>query len=266
MRVDDRAFAVDVLAIVVISGSLLMWSDNLTRMTTIVAICLVARMAIWIALPIESRGLPRKVEVALFVACILIGAFNDWSSVTRHRIYDYTVPTDLPGISHIPVWMLLYWGLILRFILTLSSWHRLALPRPRDTVLGRPKPWLRVAILVAVVVATRQCIYRAYLDPVLSWLPFLLAHAVVLLVLGLDRARIRFIVAVTLIGPAVEVLYIQIGGLHAYHLGWFGGVPLWIALWWGLAAVIWGEVATRVLALLRPRVEVPAPVSPLATR
>ena len=44
-------------------------------------------------------------------------------------------------------------------------------------------------------------------------------------------------------GPAVEIAYIQLGGLHRYQLGWLGGVPMWIALWWVLAILIWDDLS-----------------------
>lgn len=54
-------------------------------------------------------------------------------------------------------------------------------------------------------------------------------------------------VLVLALGAIVEVAYIQGGGLHRYHLGWIGGVPLWIALWWPLAVLVWGDLARRLL-------------------
>lgn len=44
------------------------------------------------------------------------------------------------------------------------------------------------------------------------------------------------------VGPIVEIACIRVGGLHRYHLGWLGGVPLSIALWWGLAVLICHEL------------------------
>lgn len=35
--------------------------------------------------------------------------------------------------------------------------------------------------------------------------------------------------------------------LHENALGWLAGVPLWIALWWGVGALAWEEVAGRLL-------------------
>lgn len=43
-------------------------------------------------------------------------------------------------------------------------------------------------------------------------------------------------------GTAVEIAYIQLGGLHRYALGWLGGVPLWIALWWPLGGLLLDEL------------------------
>jgi len=152
--------------------------------------------------------------------------------------------------------MLLYWGLILRFIATLFRWQRLRLGAPPDTLhLGRRSvtsaAW-RVGVLVAIVVATRQTIYRSFLDPLWSWLPFALALVVALALLRPDRRRLAVLGVFVVLGPLVEVAYIKLGGLHHYALGWFGGVPLWIVLWWGLSALIWEDLSARVLSLLEP--------------
>lgn len=39
--------------------------------------------------------------------------------------------------------------------------------------------------------------------------------------------------------------------LDASHLGWFGGVSLWIVLWWLLAVLVWKDLAYRLEARLR---------------
>jgi hypothetical protein len=248
MDVDDRAFALDAAAIVVVSVAICAAAHHLAFMSAFVPAVVIARFALF-------RG-PRGRELAFFALCTVLGAFNDWSSVTRHHIYAYTVPVYFPSVSLLPLWMLLYWGLILRFIATLFRWQRLRLGAPPDTLhLGRRSvtsaAW-RVGVLVAIVVATRQTIYRSFLDPLWSWLPFALALVVALALLRPDRRRLAVLGVFVVLGPLVEVAYIKLGGLHHYALGWFGGVPLWIVLWWGLSALIWEDLSARVLSLLEP--------------
>jgi hypothetical protein len=243
--VGDRPFFVDAVAVGLISVFICLFSQRLVLMSVLVPAVIVARLALWLALPRAERDLSGRAELAFFALATLFGAFNDWNSVTRHRIYDYTVPTDLPGVSHIPIWMLLYWGLILRFVLTVFHFRRVGIePRTRRTSA------VRLGLLVALVVATRQSIYRLFDDPLWSWAPFALALVVAVAALRPERARLRLLAVVLLVGPLVEVLYIQVGQLHAYRLGWLGGVPLWIALWWGLAALIWDELGTRLMDVL----------------
>ncbi|MBK9033779.1 MAG: hypothetical protein IPL61_21350 [Myxococcales bacterium] len=215
-------------------------------MTALVPAVIAARFALLAAVPRGRRALGLPAEAVFFALCTVVGAVNDWNSVTRHRVYDYRVPVDLPSVSTIPLWMLLYWGLVLRFLATLFRWRRLALPPP-----AAAHPGARIAVLLALVVITRQAVYRTFADPVWSWLPFALAIAVAVIALRPGRARLLVLAGFVVVGPLVEVLYIQLGHLHAYHLGWLGGVPVWIALWWGLAALVWDDLSRRLQTRLR---------------
>lgn len=176
--------------------------------------------------------------VAFLGVCAVLGASNDWNSVTNHRIYDYTVALEAPALSLVPLWMLAFWGLVLRTTADLYSWDRLALGTPTLGPVG-------VGVLIALVLATRQAIYVWFLDPVWSWAPFAAALAVAAM-LGLGARRWLVALAVGVIGTAVEAVFIRSGGLHAYHLGVFGGVPVWISLWWVLGGLAWSEVAPRL--------------------
>lgn len=255
MDTDNRAFALDAAAISIVSVAICTAAHHLAFMSALVVAVVAVRFAMF-------RG-PRLGELAFFTVCTALGAFNDWSSVTRHHVYAYTVPVYFPSVSALPLWMLLYWGLILRFLATLFRWQRLRLGAPPDTLhLGRrvvaSAPW-RVGVLVAIVVVTRQTIYRGYDDPLWSWLPFALALGIALFLLRPDRRRLAVLGAFVVLGPLVEVAYIKLGGLHHYALGWFGGVPLWIVLWWGLAGLVWEDLSARVLSLLEPHTAVAVP-------
>ena len=246
----------DVAVIVAASVAIAGWSTSLPLMTALVPCLVLARMIAWArvrhARPRELAG-----ELLFLLLCTALGGFNDWSSVVRHRIYDYTVPHYVTW-SSIPVWMLVFWGLILRLLATLARWHRLHPPMlPSNRVqLGHRRlqsAWLRIAALLLLVFATRQTIYRFYLDPWLSWLPFAGAAVLYALLFGWNRHD-RLLALIMLVGgPLIEVLYIQVGGLHRYHLGWLGGVPLWIALWWVVAVLVWKDLSGRILAVLTPQ-------------
>ncbi|MBZ0238881.1 MAG: hypothetical protein K8M05_41605 [Deltaproteobacteria bacterium] len=247
-RTGDLAFAVDAAAVALVALAICVAGDRLAVMTVIVPAVVVARFVAWGALPRAERDLALPAELALFAIATLVGSVNDWNTVSRHRVYDYNVPSDLGSLSSIPTWMFLYWGLILRFVLTVFHFRRAGVTRAPDQVwLGRAvvSAPARIAVLVALAVATRQTIYRWFDDPVASWLPFAAALGVAALVLRPDRARVRLVAVVMVVGPAVEALLIGVGHLHAYRLGWFAGVPLWIVLWWGLAALIWSELVDR---------------------
>lgn len=243
----DGALAVDLATIVAVSVAICSSAHDLARMRWLVPTLLLARTVAWLSLPASARDGSRAGELVLLLVATAFGAFNDWSSVVRHRIYDYTVPTDLGGFSSIPSWMLLYWGMILRFVLTLSHARRLGLPPLSSDLRGRGGVGGRALVLLGMVVLTRQGIYRLYDRPLLSFLPFAAALGVYLAVFVPDARRRRLLAAVIVLGPAVEVLYIRVGHLHAYHQGLLFGVPVWIALWWGLAVLVWEELGTRLM-------------------
>ena len=255
--VSDRGFAIDAAAIGVISVAIAVSADRLAFMTALVPSVIAARFALWLALPRAERGSVRA-ELIFFAGCTALGAFNDWSSVVRHGIYDYGVPVYFPDATTIPVWMLLYWGLVLRFLATLFRWQRFdPSPAPRTgawLLRTIERPLLRVAALLVLVVVTRQLIYRLYDHPVMSWLPFAVALVVYAVVFRPDRREQSFAALFAIGGPLVEIAYIQLGGLHHYHLGWLGGVPVWIALWWVLSALIWRDLSLRAQTYLSRRV------------
>jgi len=201
--------------------------------------------------PAADRQLGAAAELGFFAACVLIGGLNDWNTVVRHRVYDYAVPSEL-GPPALPLWMFVYWGLVLRMIATLATWRRLTgdAPLPCDRVAGRRAAGVRLAVMAVVVVVTRQLVYRLYDHPWASWLPFAIALIATAALLGMDRGDRRLVIAALVVGPAAEAALIHGPGLHRYHLGWVGGVPLWIVLWWALAVVVWRDVAARGLAVM----------------
>lgn len=241
----DRAFLLELA--VVAAGSLLIaaGSRHLVVMTVAVPALIAARFLLWRRL---AAGPDDRLagEAAFFVTLVAVGGLNDWNSVVGHRIYDYRVPVFRPDLTTIPFWMILYWGQILRLLTALVEWRRLgSLP-------ARPRALWRSAGLLALVLLTRQAIYRWYLDPILSWLPFAAALAVYPILAGRSRRDLALAAFVLVGGPAIEVLYIRVAGLHAYHLGWIGGVPLWIVLWWVLGTLAWADIGPRLSAALRP--------------
>ena len=256
MKADSHAkMLIDTAAVLVVSVAICLASHHLLFMTLFVPAALALRMVLIVRL-LRREGGGVAAELVFYLLCTLLGAVNDWNSVCNKGIYDYAVPHYFPSFSTIPIWMLLFWGMILRFAARLARWEGL---RPPDRVSDRlgwgsrgvDRAWLRVLAELVLVVGTRQTIYRWYLDPWWSWIPFALAIALFLLVFRTQRHD-RVLAGLFLVGgPLVEVLYIQLGDLHSYHLGWFGGVPLWIVLWWVLAFLVWKDLAFRIEHRLR---------------
>jgi hypothetical protein len=236
------------------SVAIALFAHRLPLMTALVPALFALRMALWWRAS-RPRSAPVAAELLLLAICTALGAFNDWNSVVRQRVYDYTVPVYFPELSTIPIWMLLFWGLVLRLMLTVASSGRLgATAAPRNLVrLGArlgANAALRVGLMLLLLLGTRQAIYRFSLDPFLSWLPFAGALALFPFLFGLDRHELRILGVTLVAGPLVEILYIQVAGLHRYRLGWLGGVPLWILLWWLLALLLWKDIGRRMQARL----------------
>ena len=250
----NRLFLIDAAVIVLASVAISLAASQLTFMTVFIPALILARL-LAIAAVAKTEGTDLKAELVLLLICTLLGAFNDWNSVCNKKIYDYTVPTDL-SFSTIPLWMLLYWGMILRFIARLARWAPLAPSERISNTVGRGS-WIidnaavKVSVELLLVLGTRQMIYRFYLDPLLSWIPFLGALAVYPLLFGITRHDLKLLGIFLIGGPAIEILYIQAGGLHQYHLAWLAGVPLWIALWWLVIVLIWKDLAYRIETGLR---------------
>lgn len=260
LRADDRAVVLDIGSLALVSVGICLYAQSWPVMTVWVLAVMGIRMLLWARLPREQRTFSVGAELGFLFLCALIGGFNDWNTVVHHRVYSYSVPADLPAISTIPTWMLLYWGLILRTIATLGHWTRLGLPAKQTGL----RSWgarrfggrgARVVVLLLLTLTTRQTIYRLYLDPIWSWAPFAIAIVLYVWFLAPSRGELLLALLFLTLGPLVEGLYISVAHLHDYALGWILGVPLWIQLWWALAALVWAEISSLILGRLgRPTV------------
>ncbi len=250
MRPDsNRLMAVDAACIVVVSAAICLASRQLVFMSVFVPLVILARF-FCLSLPAGNREVSIRAELVFFAVCTGLGAFNDWNSVCNKQIYDYTVPHFF-DFSTVPLWMLLFWGMILRFFARLARWERLGPDRELSNRVGFGgfqinHPAAKILAELLLVMTTRWFIYRFYMHSVFSWLPFLVAVLLFLLLFRPGRHDYRLLFIFLLVGPLVEFLYIQVGGLHFYHLGWVGGVPLWIILWWALIILIWKDLAFRI--------------------
>ena len=250
----NRLMALDGACIVVVSTAICFASRHLVFMSVFVPLVLAVRfVALWAVAGRE--GVNMKAEIFFFIVCTGLGAFNDWNSVCNKKIYEYSVPHFFE-FSSIPLWMLLFWGMILRFFARLARWERLGPDDAPSNLVGRggfeaDNAPLKILAEFCLIAATRWMIYRFYMDPVLSWLPFLAGLILFVLLFHPSRHDYKLLVLFLLLGPVVEVLYIQAGDLHFYHLGWIGGVPLWIVLWWALIILIWKDLAFRIERGLR---------------
>ncbi len=238
--------AVDAVAVAAVSVGVLVAADRPTVMWLLLAAVLLARFALFRATH-PDRAL--AAEVAFFALCTVVGAVNDLNTVVVHGVYRYTAAAELPTVSSIPLWMLVFWGLILRFVFALTRWRALGPPEvPARRVLGRAGRGRQSILLVCVVVATRLALYAWYAHPIASWLPFALGFALFALAGGADRHDAKLAALALVVGPIVEALFIRIGGLHEYALGWWFGVPVWIVLWWALATWIWKDLGAWAYA------------------
>jgi len=267
-RAGTTAFIVDLVTILVVSVAIAVAADRLWFMTVFVPVVLLLRLYAWTRLAEAERGHGLRTEVAFVVIATVVGGFNDWNSVVRTGIYDYTVPVHFPNFSTVPIWMLLFWGMILRFFTSLYLWPAMDPPDGDDNrVLGiAPRtvsPWLRVTALLGFVLITRLGIFRWYEEPVRSWLPFAAAIVVYPLLFPLRPGDLKLAGLAVIAGPLIEIVYIQLGGLHRYHEGVIGGVPIWIMLWWVLIVLIWRDLSLRTLTILQRMIEgrSPAPAN-----
>jgi hypothetical protein len=250
----DRLVMIDAAAIGIASAAICLFSRQLLFMTVFITAVFSGRCALVAALS-KTENTNLKAEILFLLICTALGAFNDWNSVDRQGIYRYTVPHYFQ-FSTIPLWMLLFWGLILRFIARLARWERLGPPEAANNRVGIGRfnvesPVARLFVLLTLILATRLSIFRFWDDPLWSWLPFLLALLVFLAVCAPSGHDFLLLLICLPGGPLIEIVYIQLGGLHEYDLGWIGGVPLWIALWWLLAVLVWKDLAYRLEAGLR---------------
>lgn len=247
--VSSKAIALDASAVGLISFLICIASDQLMLMTIAVPGIIVLRtLLIPVVLKDENPDLIK--EVLFLVICTVLGGFNDWNSVDGKSIYQYNVPHYFE-FSTIPIWMLIYWGMILRFIASLSWWEKLDPDKhvSNNLALGTvsyENKWGKIIGQLVLVLITRQFIYVYYNDPLLSWVPFNVALLLFALIFGFSKNDLKLMVLFLFGGPLIEILYIEIGGLHSYHLDWLGGVPLWLVLWWLLIVIIWKDLSARI--------------------
>ena len=240
--ITTRQLAVDVVPVALVSAGVVLFAESPAAMWVLLVLALAGRFVAW---RLAHPGRSLAVELAFFVLCTLVGAANDFNTVVVHEVYAYTAPAELPGFSTIPIWMLVFWGLILRLVFALTRWEALGPPAaPRSPALGR------LLLIAAVVIATRLCVYSWGRDPILSWSPFALALAAFALAGRADRHDAKLAVIALVVGPLLEAFYIRVGHLHRYPLGWVLGVPVWIVLWWALATWIWKDLGLRLYARL----------------
>ena len=241
--ISTAQLGVDVAAVAAMSVAIAFVSDRPGVMWTVLGVVLVLRFVAWAQL---HRERSIAAELVFFTLCTVVGAFNDWNTVVVHEVYTYAVPAELPAVSSIPIWMLVYWGVILRLVFALTRWQKLAPPEaPSDRVGNRRSVALKLLCIGAVTLSTRLAIYAFFESALWSWLPFAIGLGLYALVTRAGAHDLRLAAIAVVVGPLAEIFYIQVGSLHAYGLGWFGGVPLWIVLWWVLSVWIWKDLGMR---------------------
>jgi hypothetical protein len=249
-----RLMVIDAVGIAAVSIALCAASKKPLFMTVIVPTVIIGRM-VALAIVARKEDVSIRAELVFFALCTALGALNDWNSVCNKKIYEYTVPAFFRSAS-IPFWMLIYWGMILRFVARVDRWKALGPDKEVSNALGINglrvvSPAAKIVAEFFLVAATRWALYRYYLDPVLSWLPFLVALFLWFIFFMPSRHDLKLLGIFLIGGPTVEILYSTVGHLHSYHLGWIGGIPVWIVLWWVLAILIWKDLAFRIEKGLR---------------
>ena len=245
----DVFFYTDLASFIVASILICLFSHRLILMTVLIPLLMILR-TYYVTLRFNKEETIQ--EIIFLSICIVIGGFNDWNSVCNKNIYSYGVPTFFPKITTIPLWMLFYWGLILRLITSLAFWSKI---ETQNTYSNKVRffgdnAWFKVLFQLLLVFITRQLIYINYLDPFLSWIFFAIAFVVYLIFIPLKKADILLLTSFAIGGPITEVLYIKIGNLHHYHHGVFFGVPIWIILWWIISVLLWKDISCRLIHLI----------------
>lgn len=245
----NRLVALDAMAIFLVSLGICLFDHNLIFMSAFVPTVYIGRL-IGTALLAKKEGVNIKAEVLFLILCTLLGGFNDWNSVCNKEIYSYTVPHFFKW-STVPLWMLLFWGLILRFMARICRWQALNPPDKTSNRIGHrawnfENPKLKILIEILILIASRQAIYRLFNDPVFSWLTFVAALFVYFFIFQVTKHDLKILALSLLAGPLVEIFYIQIGRLHSYPLDVLAGLPFWLVLWWGLAILIWKDLSFRI--------------------
>ncbi|MBT3981774.1 MAG: hypothetical protein HOE90_10500 [Bacteriovoracaceae bacterium] len=239
---NGKSLLVDTFVIVAISILICFFSKKLLLMSIVVPLILAVRL-IYTLIRFDEK----KQEIILYTICTILGAFNDWNSVVGKGVYDYHAPVYFPEFSTIPIWMLLYWGMILRYMAAVAWWPGLGkdVELKNEVHLGS-KVWkstpTKIILQLAIVFVTRQFIYHYYLDSVLSFAPFVVALILYSLIFRPNKREIKLGLLCISLGTVVEILYIGAGDLHYYHHGILFGVPIWISLWWSLSVIIWKDI------------------------
>ena len=255
MKSDSHTLvAIDAAVVAAVSIAICIASHNLVFMTVFVPAVILLRMLLLWSIS-KKQNVNIKAEMVFLAICTLLGGFNDWNTVVNKGVYVYTVPHFFT-FSSIPLWMLLFWGMILRFFARFARWSALGPPDKASNIvhIGNSQidsAAVKVIVELLIVLLTRMAIYKLYMHPVFSWLPFLAGLALALYLFKPLAHDYKLLIAFLVIGPFIEALYIQVGDLHYYHLGWFAGVPLWIIVWWMLIIMIWKDLALRIESTLR---------------
>lgn len=250
VEVKAHEVVADFIAVIVISALILLSVDNEMIMSVVVASVVVWRNLIYPLIKKDSLSS----SLVFYIICVLLGGFNDWRSVDVKKIYEYHAPTSFPDFSSIPLWMYLYWGIILCLMSRLGRWNWGRSYVNSDELLpwfkkGLTSPVMKILGQLLLIFITRQTIYTNYLDPFYSWFPFVVAIVAYVIVFRVNVQDILFFFTAIILGTIVESAYITLANLHFYHLGIIYGVPVWITLWWGLSVLIWRDLSYRILSI-----------------
>jgi len=188
----------------------------------------------------------RKGDLIFFFLGFVLGGGNDLISMYK-KVYAYLPAPDI-SLLPIPMWVLLFWGLIFVFFRKLMRFGPF-LGEPPKRLIDQP-----LLLDGLILVIYRMIIYRTA-DR--FWLPDALFAAILvlrLLVSVPSKNERRLMLTMLVLGPAYEIWLIHCG-LYVYQTGFFYGMPLWLIVYWvfviRLLKAIFDRIETRVVMRAR---------------
>jgi hypothetical protein len=249
----SRLTAIDAAVIAAVSLAICTMSQHLWFMTLFVILAIAVRF--WALYKVAAKeNISMVGEGIFFTICAVVGAAYDWNAVAVRSLYFYLVPNFFPTLP-IPVWMMLYWGMILRGLARFARWRALSPPPSPAKSIGISDMridagWLKVIAELAIMFLAGRAIGKLYMDPILSWLPFAAGLGIYLILFPPEKHDLKLLMVGLFVCPAIEIAYVRTGDLYKFYLDDIYGAPVWLFFWWMLAILTWKDLAFRMERLI----------------